>query len=101
MVLRRRAPCGTGVVDEDVDMAEAFDCLARQPRYISVACAIRRDPACIDALSLQRCAPGLELVGLARGNHDTCAHFSQARRDLRAEAARAAGYQRGSSCEVE
>ncbi len=59
------------------------------------------DPARIDAVAAQLRARGFEFVGLARGEHQPRAHLAQRRRDLQAEAARAAGDQRGAAGQVE
>ena len=67
VVLGRRAPGGAGVVDQDVDLAQALHRLVARP-----CCDLRRvagvggDPARVDALGLQVGGGLLQVGRLAR-----------------------------------
>ena len=103
MVLGRRAPGGAGVVDEDVDVAER----SRSPRRPGAATsagwlAVGGDPvarrcraACRSAAASSRSA------ALRDAEHDARAGLAERLGDLQAQAARAAGDERGAARQVE
>ena len=92
---------GAGVVDQDVDVTEAFERLGAHLVHLRRVARIGRDPARVDALVLQVRGGFFEVARLARREHDLGAGFAERLGDLQAEAARAAGDQRVPASEVE
>jgi len=77
VLLGRRAPRGAGVVDQDVDRAEAAHRLLHHRRDAVELLQVARHREHIDAPGLQF-VPGLrQLVGLARGDRHAAAHLTQ------------------------
>ena len=101
MVFGRRAPGGAGVVDQDVHVAHALQRLVGQAADVLFLGAVGGDPARVDAGGLQLGGGLLQVVGLARAQHDPRAGFAQRVGHLQAQAARAAGDQGGLAVEVE
>ena len=96
VVLGRRAPGGAGVVDQDVDLAQALHRLVADLLDLRRVAGVGGHPARVDALGLQ-VRGGLFQVGrLARGEQDLRAGLAQALGDLQPQAARAAGDERRS-----
>jgi hypothetical protein len=90
VVLGRRAPGGAGVVDEDVDAAEALHRGGDHALAFFGQRGIGGDPAGIDAARVKMSRGLREVIGLARAQHDAGAGLAEAFGDLQAEAARAA-----------
>mmetsp|Transcript_21087 Transcript_21087/g.81837 ORF Transcript_21087/g.81837 Transcript_21087/m.81837 type:complete len:357 (+) Transcript_21087:2512-3582(+) len=91
MLLGRGAPGGAGVVDEDVDAAQALHGLGHHALHILWLGRIGGAPARVDALGLQLGGSIFQVGRLARGQHDLGARLAQGFGDLQAQAARAAG----------
>ena len=101
VILGCRAPGGAGVVDEDVHLAETRHRVLRHPHDLARLAHVGSDPERLDAALLQMPGRFLEVAGLARGEQDAGAGLAERLGDLQAEAARAAGDERGLAGKVE
>ena len=90
-----------GVVDEHVDRAEvALDGFDERVAVLG-GCDVRRDRDDVASRSRQFVRRDVELAAGAGGKSDTSAALHERRRDVRTDAARAAGDERRSAVEVE
>ena len=101
MILGRRTPGRTGVVDQDVDIAHALQRLIGQAHDLGLFGAVSGNPARINTGGLQLGGCLFQIFRLARTEHDFGAGFAQRMRQLQAQAARAAGNQGGLARQIE
>ncbi len=100
MLLRRLRPGGMGVVDQNIDIADALQGLGHQLLQIGFQCAVGRHPARINADGLQLGSGGLQFVGQAIAQHDARACLAQGLRHLQPQTSRASGDEGGFAGEV-
>ncbi len=92
---------GAGVVDQDVHVAHTLQGLVSQAVDVGLLRSVGGDPAGVDAGGLQVGHGLFQVSRLARAEHDARTRLAQRMGHLQAQAARAAGDERGLALEIE
>ena len=95
MVLGRRTPGRTGVVQQHIDMAECLQRVGTEFLQIIGIGTVRRHAMRINASGLEFCHGLFQFVGFACAEHHAGPCFAQGIGHLQAQTARAAGHQSG------